>query len=159
MGRLSYRGLMALGIGLAFIWFAVNPEYFNDERPPFLLLIIMFASGAGLAFCGIISLWFVWVRSGLVRRQAPVAAEICVLEDDDSERGTETVHVRVRGRCQALGVDRSGVVRKYVDGTVRWGEVWLDDKDRVHAIALEGDHFNTLIGGREIRADAFGNKE
>jgi hypothetical protein len=157
-GKLSYRGIMALGIGLVFVWFALNPEHFN-EALPFFVRVIMFVAGSGLAFGGILSMRFVWKRSNLVRSNVPVAAEICVLEDDDSDRGTETVHVRINGRCQALGVDPSGVVHNYVDGKVRWGEVWLDEQGKVYAIAMSSKHFNTLIGGREIPADRFGKKE
>jgi hypothetical protein len=62
-------------------------------------------------------------------------------------------------RCQALDVDRSGAVRNYADGKVRWGEVWLDPNGRVHAIAISGEHFNTLIGGHQIPAAYFGGKE
>jgi hypothetical protein len=108
---------------------------------------------------GIGSLRFVWQRSGLTGSQPAVPAEICVLEDDDDDRGTETVHVRLAGRCQALGVERSGKVRKYVDGKVRWGEAWLNQNGIVQAIAISGEHFNTLDGGREIPADRFGAKE
>lgn len=157
-GRVSYRGLLALGIGLVFIWFALNPAYFNEDTPPFFILIIMFLTGAGLASGGISSLRFVWKRSHLVRSTAPRAAEICVLVDDDSERNTETVHLRIGDRFQALGVDCSGAVHQFADGAVRAGEVWLDDTGRVYAIAIAGHHFNTLIGGHEIPADAFGVK-
>ena len=159
LGKVSYRGIGALGIGLVFIWFALNPQHFNDDTPPFFVLVIMFLAGVGLVYGGIASLRFVWKRSYLVRTNASVAAEICDLEDDDNERGTETVHVRINGRCQALGVDRSGAVRNYVDGKVRWGEVWLDPNGGVHAIAISGEHFNTLIGGRQIPAACFGGKE
>lgn len=155
-GRLSYRGILALAIGLVFLWFALNPELFNDDTPPLFIFVIMFIAGAGLAYGGIASLWFVWQRSGLIGSQPSVPAEICVLEDDDSDRGTETVHVRINGRCQALGVDRAGAVHKYVDGKVRWGEVWLNQKGMVLAIAISGEHFNTLIGGRSIPEDSFG---
>lgn len=158
MGRVSYRGMLAFGIGLIFLWFSLMPEHF-DEAPPFFIRVIMFVTGAGLALGGILSMRYVWKRGNLVRSNTPVPAEICVLEDDDSDRGIETVHVRINGRCQALGVDRSGVVHKYVDGMVRWGEVWLDDKGTVHAVSISGEHFNTLIGGREIPADRFGAKE
>lgn len=158
MGKLSYRGIMALGIGLVFLWFSLKPEHF-DESPPFFVLVIMFVAGAGLAYGGVASLRFVWKRGRFVRTTSPVVAEICVLEDDDSDRGTETVHVRVNGYCQALGVDRSGAVQKYLDGKIRWGEVWLDDHGTVHAIAISGEHLNTLVGGREIPADCFGTKK
>lgn len=96
----------------------------------------MFAAGAGLACDGVLSMRYIWKRSNLVRSNTPVAAEICVLEDDDSDRGTETVHVRVNGRCQAMGVDRSGAVHEYVDGIVRRGEVWLDANGIVYAAAI-----------------------
>lgn len=154
-GKLSYRGILALGIGLMFVWFSLKPEHF-DETPPLFLLVIMFIAGSALAYGGIASLRFVWKRSSLVRSDTPVSAEICVLEDDDSDRGTETVHVRFDDRCRALGVDRSGAVRKYVDGRIRWGEVWLDDHGTVHAVAISGEHFNTLVGGREIPGECFG---
>jgi hypothetical protein len=146
---------MALCIGLMFMWLALNPAHF-EEKPPLVLLVIMFVAGAALAYGGIASLRFVWTRSRLLRSSDPVAAEICVLENDDSERGTETVHVRFDGRCQALGVDRSGVVQRYLDGKIRRGEVWLDADGTVHAIAIDGDHFNTLIGGRDIPGHGFG---
>lgn len=155
-GKLSFRGLMAFAIGLVFLWFALNPKHFNDDVPPLFILVIMFISGAALAYGGLASLWFVWQRSGLIGSQSSVPAEICVLEDDDSDRGSETVHVRINGQCQALGVDRSGAVRKYVDGKVRWGEVWLNQSGMVQAIAISGEHFNTLIGGRSIPDDGFG---
>lgn len=155
-GKLSFRGIMAFVIGLVFIWFALNPEHFNENIPPLFILVIMFLSGAGLVYGGITSFWFVWQRSGLTGSQSSVSAEICILEDDDSERGSETVHVRISGRCQALGVDRSGAVRKYVDGKIRWGEVWLNKTGMVQAIAISGEHFNTLIGGRAIPDDGFG---
>lgn len=158
IGRLSYRGILALGIGLVFLWFAVNPELF-DEAPPFPIRVIMFAAGAGLVYGGVLSMRYMWKRSNLVRSNTPVAAEICVLEDDDYDRGTETVHVRVNGRCQAMGVDRSGAVHRYVDGIVRRGEVWLDANGTVYAVAISGEHFNTLIGGREIPPDGFGVKK
>jgi hypothetical protein len=159
LGKVSYRGIAALGIGLLFIWFALNPQHFNDDTPPFFVLVIMFVAGVRLAYGGIVSLRFVWKRSYLVRSNASVAAEICVLEDHDSDRGTETVHVRINSRCQALGVDRSAVAHRYVDGKVRWGKAWLDEKGNVLALAISGEHFNTLIGGREIPADCFGEKE
>jgi len=158
MGRLSYRGILALIIGLMFIYFSVKPEVFNDDIPPFPVRLIMVAAGAGLLFGGVASQLFVWKRSHLVRSQSPQAAEICVLEDDDTDRSTETVHVRMNGRCEALGVDRSGVVSRLVDGKVRWGDVWLDENGRVHAIAVSGEHLNTLIGGREIPVDCFAEK-
>jgi hypothetical protein len=158
IGRLSYRGILALFIGLVFISFSVKPELFNDDIPPFPVRLIMAMAGAGLFFAGIASQLFVWRRSQLIRTQRPLAAEICVIKDDDTERNTETVHVRMNGRCQALGVDRSGVVSRLIDGKVRWGDVWLDDCGRVHAIAISGEHFNTLIGGREIPAGCFGEK-
>lgn len=157
MGRISYRGIMALGIGLLFLWFSLRPEHF-EEAPPVFVRIIMLAAGVGLGFGGIISMHFFWKRGNLVRSGMPVVADICVLQDNDTDRGTETVHVRVNGHCQALGVDRSGVVHKYVDGVVRRGDVWLDDKGTVHAIAVLGEHFKPLIGGREIPADRFGTK-
>lgn len=159
LGKVSYRGIGALGIGLVFIWLALNPQHFNDDTPPFFFLVIMFLAGVGGVYGGIASLRFVWRRSYLVRTNASVAAEICVLEDDDDERGAETVHVRINGRCQALRVDHSGAVRNYVDGKVRWGEVWLDPNGRVHAIAISGEHFNTLTEGRQIPAECFGGKE
>jgi len=158
IGRLVNRGLFALGIGLIFMWFSLKPEHF-EEAPPFFIRVIMFAAGAGLAYGGVVSMCFYWKRGNLLRSNTPVAAEICVLEDDDSDRGTETVHVRVNGCCQALGVDRSGVVHKYVDGVVRWGDVWLDDKGTVYAIAISGEHLKPLIGGRQIPTDRFGAKE
>lgn len=158
LGRVSYRGIMALGIGLVFVWFAVRPELF-DEAPPFSIRVIMFVAGAGLAYGGALSMRYIWKRSNLVRSNTPVAAEICVLKDDDSDRGTETVHVRVNGRCQAMGVDRTGAVHKYVDGIVRRGEVWLDANGTVYAVAISREHFNTLIGGREIPVNRFGSKE
>ncbi len=160
LGRLSYRGILALGIGLVFIWFALHPGHFNDDVPPIFIRLIMLVSGAGLVCVGIASVLFVWRRSQTVRSQSPVAAEICVLEDDDLDRSTETVHVRINGRCQALGVDRSdGVVHKYLDGKVRRGDVWLNEKGMVHAVSISGEHFNTLIGGRTIPDDCFGKSE
>jgi hypothetical protein len=159
LGRLSYRGVFALCIGLVFIWFALNPQHFNDDVPPVFVIVIMFVAGAALSYGGAVSLRFVWRRGNLVRSSSSVAAEICVLEDDDTDRGTDTVHVRIGGRCQALGVDPSGVVRKFADGQVRWGEAWLDDNGKVHAVVLSGSHLNTLIGGREIPAAQFGVKE
>lgn len=117
---------------------------------------ILFVGGVALIYGGIRSLRFVWKRSGLIGSQPPVPAEICVLEDDDDDRGTETVHVRLAGRCQALDVERSGKVLKYVDGTVRWGEVWLNQNGIVRAIAISGEHFNTLDVGRAIPEDGFG---
>lgn len=158
LGRISYRGIMALGIGSMFVWLSLKSEHF-EETPPLFLLVIMFIAGSALAFGGIASLRFVWKRNDLVRSSTPVAAEICVLENDDSDRGTETVHLRVDDRCQALGVDRSGAVLKYVDGQIRWGEVWLDGNGRVYAIAISGEHFNTLIGGREIPGNCFGTEK
>jgi hypothetical protein len=168
-GRISFRGILALAIGLMWLWFAWNPEtYGNDNNPPlpWLVRVILFVGGAALMYGGIGSLRFVWQRSGLIGSQPSVPAEICVLEDDDDDRGGETVHVRLAGRhvrlagrCQALDVERSGKVRKYVDGKVRWGEVWLHQNGMVQAIAISGEHFNTLIGGREIPADRFGAKE
>ena len=137
------------------MWFSLQPEDFA-ETPPLFIRVIMFVAGAGLAYGGVASMRFFWKRANLVRSNSPVAAEICVLEDEDSERGSETVHVRVNGGCQALGVDRSGVVHKYIDGAVRWGDVWLDDKGTVYAVAVSGERFNTLIGGREIPAGSFG---
>lgn len=156
-GRVSYRGAPALGIGLVFLWFAVKPEHFK-EAPPLLVRVIMLAASAGLAYGGVLSMRHIWKRGNLVRSNAPVAAEICVLEDDDSDRGPETVHVRANGRCQAMGVDRSGAVQKYVDGIVCRGEVWLDANDTVYAVAIWREHFNTLIGGREIPEGRFGAK-
>ena len=161
-GKISFRGVLGLAIGLVWIWFALNPEtYGNDSNPllPWLVRVILFVGGAALIYGGIGSLRFVWQRSGLIGSQPSVPAEICVLEDDDDDRGAETVHVRLAGRCQALDVERSGKVRKYVDGKVRWGEVWLHQNGMVQAIAISGEHFNTLIGGREIPADRFGAKE
>ncbi len=158
-GRISYRGIMALVIGLMFIWFALQPEYFNNDAPPFVILVIMFLAGAALVYGGIASLRFVWRRGDLVRSGARSPAEICVLRDDDTDRGSETVHVRMNGRCQAIGVDRSGAVAKFNDGRVRKGEVWLDQNGAVHAIAISGEHFNTLIGGREIPEEYFGKKD
>lgn len=157
LGKLSYRGILAFAIGLVFMWFSLNPQSFNDDVPPIFVLVIMFLAGAALFVGGIISQRFVGKRSNLVRMQKPVTAEICVLNDDD--RGTETVHVLVNGHCQALGVDRSGVVQKYLDGKVHPGEVWLDDNGKVHAIAISGKHFNTLIGGSAIPADLFGKRK
>jgi hypothetical protein len=153
VGGVSYRGFMALGIGLVFVWLAVRPDLFN-KAPPLFLRAIMFVSGAVLAYGGIVSIRFFWKRRNLVRSNIPVDAEICVLLDDDPDRSTETVHVRVNGRCQALCVDRSGAARKYVDGTVRRGDVWLDDNGTVHAIAISGEHFKPLRGG--IPVDRFG---
>jgi hypothetical protein len=158
IGRIVNRGLLALGIGLMFMWFSLRPEHF-EEAPPVFIRIIMFAAGAALTYAGVLSMRFSWKRGNLLRSDTPVAAEICVLADDDPDRGTETVHVRVNGRCQALGVDRSGAVHKYVDGIVRWGDVWLDDEGLVHAIAISDEHFKPLIGGRDIPADRFGAKE
>ncbi|MGE3246649.1 MAG: hypothetical protein AB7F96_07770 [Beijerinckiaceae bacterium] len=158
-GRISYRGVMALVIGLMFVWFALQPEYFDNHAPPFAILAVMFVAGAALVYGGIASLRFVWKRSELVRTGVRSPAEICVLADDDTDRGSETVHVRVNGRCQALGVDRSGAVAKFNDGKVRSGEVWLDENGAVHAIAISGEHFNTLIGGREIPAGTFGKSD
>jgi hypothetical protein len=161
-GKISFRGVLGLAIGLVWIWFALNPEtYGNDSNPPlpWLVRVILFVGGAALIYGGIGSLRFVWQRSGLIGSQPSVPAEICVLEDDDDDRGTETVHVRLAGRCQALSVERSGKVRKYVDGKVRWGEAWLNQNGIVQAIAISGEHFNTLDGGREIPADRFGAKE
>jgi hypothetical protein len=165
-GRISFRGMLALAIGLMWLWFAWNPEgYGNDNTPPFPLLIraILLVGGVALIYGGISSLRFAWKRSGLIGSQPSVPAEICVLEDDDDDRGGETVHVRLAGRhvrlagrCQALGVERSGKVRKYVDGKVRWGEVWLNHNGMVQAIAISGEHFNTLDGGRAIPEDGFG---
>jgi hypothetical protein len=158
-GKISFRGSLALAIGLVWLWFALNPEgYGNDITPPFPLLIrgILFIGGVALIYGGIGSLRFVWQRSGLIGSQPSVPAEICVLEDDDDDRGTETVHVRLDGRCQAVDVERSGKVRKYVDGKVWWGEVWLNQNGMVQAIAISGEHFNTLIGGRAIPEDGFG---
>jgi hypothetical protein len=162
MSKISFRGVLGLAIGLVWIWFALNPEaYGNDNNPslPWLVRVILFVGGAALMYGGIGSLRFVWQRSGLIGSQPSVPAEICVLEDDDDDRGTETVHVRLAGRCQALSVERSGKVRKYVDGKVRWGEAWLNQTGIVQAIAISGEHFNTLDGGREIPADRFGAKE
>ena len=159
IGKLSYRGLAALVIGVLFIWFSLNPHHFNDDVPPFLILVIMFVAGGALSFGGFISQRFVWKRGNLVRSQRPLAAEICVLEDEDHERNTETVHVRVNDQCQSLGVDRSRVARRYADGKVRWGEVWLDERGMVHAIAISGEHLNTLIGGRAIPVEYFGTKQ
>ena len=161
-GKISFRGILALAIGLMWLWFALNPEtYGNDSNPPlpWLVRIILFVGGAALIYGGIGSLRFVWQRSGLIGSQPSVPAEICVLEDDDDDRGAETVHVRLAGRCQTLGVDRSGKVLKYVDGKVRWGEVWLNKNGMVQAVAISGEHLNTLIEGREIPADRFGAKE
>lgn len=95
IGRLVNRGLFALGIGLIFMWFSLQPEYF-EEAPPFFIRVIMFAAGAGLAYGGVVSMCFYWKRGNLLRSNTPVPAEICVLEDNDSDRGTETVHVRVK---------------------------------------------------------------
>ncbi len=158
IGRFVNRGLLGLGIGLLFMWFSLKPEAF-EEAPPFFIRVIMFAAGAGAACVGVVSMRFFWKRGKLVGSGMSVAAEICVLEDDDPDRGTETVHVRVNGTCQALGVDRSGVVHKYIDGVVRRGDVWLDDKGTVYAIAVSGQHFKTLMDGRHIPADRFGAKE
>ena len=158
-GKISFRGILGLAIGLVWLWFALNPEGFvNDNTPrlPLLIRVILFIGGVGLTYGGIASLWFVWQRSGLIGSQPSVPAEICVLEDDDDDRGGETVHVRLAGRCQALDVERSGKVRKYVDGKVRWGEVWLNQNGMVQAIAISGEHFNTLDGGRAIPDDGFG---
>jgi hypothetical protein len=161
-GKISFRGILALAIGLMWLWFALNPEtYGNDSNPPlpWLVRIILFVGGAALIYGGIGSLRFVWQRSGLIGSQPSVPAEICILEGADDDRGTETVHVRLAGRCQTLGVDRSGKVLKYVDGKVRWGEVWLNKNGMVQAVAISGEHLNTLIEGREIPADRFGAKE
>jgi len=158
IGRFVNRGLLGLGIGLLFMWFSLKPEAF-EEAPPFLIRVIMFAAGAGAAGVGVVSMRFFWKRGKLLRSKTSVAAEICVLEDDDSERGTETVHVRINGCCQTLSVERSGVVHKYIDGIVRWGNVWLDDKGTIYAIAVSGQHFKPLIAGRQISADRFGAKE
>ena len=161
-GKISFRGILFLAIGSVWIWCALNPEtYGNDSNPPlpWPVRAFLFIGGAAAIYGGIGSLRFAWERSGLIGLQPSVPAEICVLEDDDDDRGAETVHVRLAGRCQALGVERSGKVRKYVDGKVRWGEVWLHQNGMVQAIAISGEHFNTLIGGREIPADRFGAKE
>jgi len=155
LGRVSYRGIIALSIAQMFVWLAVMPDLF-DEAPPLVIRVIMFLAGAAMSYTAVISMRFFWKRGNLVRLNVPVDAEICVLLDEDTDRNTETVHIRVNGRCQALGVVRSGAVRKYVDGAVRRGEVWLDDKGTVHAIAVSGEHFKPLIGGREIPADRFG---
>jgi len=161
-GKISFRGILALAIGLVWVWFALTGETYGPDNPPplpWLVRVILFAGGAALMYGGIGSLRFVWQRSGLIGSQPSVPAEICVLEDDDDDRATETVHVRLAGRCQALGVERSGKVRNYVDGKVRWGEAWLNQNGIVQAIAISGEHFNTLDGGREIPADRFGAKE
>jgi hypothetical protein len=158
-GRLSYRGLLAVGIGAIFIWFSLSPQSFADDVPPLAVRVIMFLAGAALVYGGAASLLFVWKRGGMVRSHEPVAAEIYVLEDDDSDRTTETVHVRVDGRCQSIGVDRSGAVQNYLDGKVRWGEAWLNEKGMVFAVAISGEHFNTLIGGTEIPAASFGKPQ
>jgi hypothetical protein len=158
-GRISFRGILALATGLMWLWFALNPETYGPDNPPpvpWLIRVILFVGGAALIYGGIGSLRFVWQRSGLIGSQQSVPAEICVLEDDDDDRGGETVHVRLAGRCQALDVERSGKVLKYVDGTVRWGEVWLNQNGMVQAIAISGEHFNTLDGGRAIPEDGFG---
>ncbi len=157
-GKISYRGLMALVIGLVFIWFAVNSEAFEDDIPPLAILVIMFLAGAALVYGGLASLRFVWNRSNLVRFGNALDAEICVLIDDDTERGTETVHVRFNGKCQALGVDPAGVSGTYNDGKIRKGQAWIDERGKVHAVAIDGKHFNTLIGGTEIPAAEFGNQ-
>ncbi len=153
-GRLSGRGILALTIGLVFVWFSFRPQSF-DVTPPFFILVMMFLAGSMLCYGGISSLLFVSKRSRLVQKQAPVSAEICVLVDDDEDRGTETVHVRINGKCQALGVGRSGPVKKYIDNQVRQGEVWLDETGKVYAVALDGNHLNTLIGGRYVEASSF----
>lgn len=145
-------------IGLTFLWFSFRPQSF-EVNPPFFIMVIMFLAGLMLCYGGIASLLFVAKRSGLVQSQSPVPAEICVLEDDDDDRGSETVHVRINGECQALGADRSGPVRKYVDNRIRQGEVWLDNTGKVYAIAIEGNHLNTLIGGRDIPAASFAKSE
>lgn len=165
-GRISFRGILALAIGLVWLWFAWNPEtYGYENNPPLPLFVraILFVGGVALIYGGIGSLRFVWKRSGLIGSQPSVPAEICVLEFDDDDWGRETVHVRLAGRhvrlagrCQALDVERSGKVLKYVDGKVRWGEVWLNQNGMVQAIAISGEHFNTLDGGRAIPEDGFG---
>lgn len=165
-GRISFRGILALAIGLVWLWFAWNGEtygYENNPPLPWLARAFLFIGGAALIYGGIGSLRFVWQRGGLIGSQPSVPAEICVLEDDDDDRGRETVHVRLAGRhvrlagrCQALDVERSGKVLKYVDGKVRWGEVWLNQNGMVQAIAISGEHFNTLDGGRAIPEDGFG---
>ena len=161
-GKISFRGILFLAIGSVWIWCALNPEtYGNDNNPPlpWIIRTVLFIGGAALIYGGIGSLRFVWQRSGLIGSQPSVPAEICVLEEDDDDRATETVHVRLAGRCQTLGVERSGKVRKYVDGKVRWGEVWLNKTGMVHAIAISGEHLNTLSEGRDIPADRFGAKK
>ena len=158
-GKISFRGVLGLAIGLVWIWFALYPEtYGNDSSPPlpWPVRAFLFIGGAAAIYGGIGSLRFAWQRSGLIGSQPSVPAEICILEEADDDRGTETVHVRLAGRCQTLGVDRSGKVLKYVDGKVRWGEVWLNQNGMVQAIAISGEHFNTLIGGRAIPEGGFG---
>jgi hypothetical protein len=165
-GRISFRGILGLAIGLGWFWFAWNPEtygYENNPPLPWFVRPFLFIGGVALIYGGISSLKFVWQRGSLIGSQPSVPAEICVLEGDDDDRGGETVHVRLAGRyvrlagrCQALDVERSGMVLNYVDGKVRRGEVWLNQNGMVQAIAISGEHFNTLTGGRAIPEDGFG---
>ncbi|MDZ7823038.1 MAG: hypothetical protein U5K75_02660 [Ahrensia sp.] len=132
-----------------FISFVVKSEAFSDA-PPLFIQIIMFLVGIVLLTMGMSSLRFVWKRAITIQSKNLVIGEIRVLKDDDADRSTETVHVRVNNNAYAVGADRSVTANKYGDGKIRSGEVWLDDEGKLFAIATSGEHFNTLLGGRNI---------
>jgi len=50
-GRISFRGILALAIGLVWLWFAWNPEtYGYENNPPLPLFVraILFVGGVAL---------------------------------------------------------------------------------------------------------------
>ncbi len=154
---ISIRGCLAIVIGLAFLYLAMNPELSNSSTPPpNIVIALVIFTGVTLLLLGIFSIIFVWKRHWLVRSSDPINANIFLIEEKNCESATCIAYIRHDSEAWAVGVDANRHCVRFADGKIHLGHVWIDyKKDRVIAIKLEGRHLNTLLGGEKIKVADF----
>ena len=148
-GLISYRGILAIGIGSLFLWLFFNPAALDEEELPTLLAGILLLVGICLIVVGIVLIVFVYKRFRLLRDVAPADAEVVIRVDDTCDSTTYTLDIRLPDGEWAIGAVGNKTVDLYGKDIPHRAQVWRDPKTGApYAVAINGHHFNTLPHAR-----------
>lgn len=153
---ISFRGILAIGVGAMFLVIALRPDVLGNDQPPLAILIIVFLMGS-LAFVGgIVSVHFVWRRHFAKRNVPPLAADVYLVPAKDSDDTTYDAYVRTHGQVWCAVIVKNSASARLADGVVRSGRVWADERTGAPlAIAIDGRQLNTLQKPLKVRPEDF----